>query len=500
MMADGRVPVTTDIPCYAVVGKVNMGKSAVLATLLEEDDDRVIRVSPEPGETTRCQELSLVLDNVERLRFIDTPGFQQPIEAMRAIQKLHAYDDTTPDRHALQRFVKTHQQEFADECRLLEPLLDGAGVIYIIDPSVPLYDNFRAEIEILRWSGQPRLALLNSKSDDVAAYEADWRQHLGTAFNLVRSFNAHSAAFATRRRLLATLNQIEETHQRNLEETLMLLDTEWAQRREQAAEAIVDCLARAFAWRERGHYQADDGHPEKARSQAAERLAGQYFEHIAGLERECSQTLLGIYRHQALKAQRREQMVDAIGPDLDLARNDTWRRLGLTRQQLTAVGATAGAGAGLGVDVATFGHTLGLAALAGGFGGGALAFFKGNALPELALKTGGVRVGGGRQLTLGPPRNPNFGWILLDSLLLRYRSILAHTHGRRDRTQLQAPDAVDMGEDASPSGQAAAMPRERQKVLARWFRACRKGRCPDDDGAVLAAVSRTLAETEQQLS
>ena len=51
-----------DAPTFAVVGKVNMGKSAVLATLLEEDDDAIIRISSEPGETTRCQRLSLILD------------------------------------------------------------------------------------------------------------------------------------------------------------------------------------------------------------------------------------------------------------------------------------------------------------------------------------------------------------------------------------------------------------------------------------------------------
>mgnify|MGYP001316793178 CR=1 FL=1 len=69
--------VVADIPCFAVVGKVNMGKSAVLATLLEEDDDRIIRISPEPGETTRCQRLSLVLDGAERLRLERPQSFQR---------------------------------------------------------------------------------------------------------------------------------------------------------------------------------------------------------------------------------------------------------------------------------------------------------------------------------------------------------------------------------------------------------------------------------------
>ena len=65
--------VADGIPTFAVVGRVNMGKSAVLATLLEIDDDQVIRISPTPGETTRCQVLPVVFDGHEHLRFIDTP-------------------------------------------------------------------------------------------------------------------------------------------------------------------------------------------------------------------------------------------------------------------------------------------------------------------------------------------------------------------------------------------------------------------------------------------
>jgi len=47
----------TEAPTFAVVGKINMGKSSVLSTLLEIDDDRLIRVSNTPGETTQCQVL-----------------------------------------------------------------------------------------------------------------------------------------------------------------------------------------------------------------------------------------------------------------------------------------------------------------------------------------------------------------------------------------------------------------------------------------------------------
>lgn len=487
MTPEARVPVTTAIPCYAVVGKVNMGKSAVLATLLEEDDDRIIRISPEPGETTRCQRLSLVLDGTEYLRFIDTPGFQQPIEAMRAIRALQTDRNIAPDRAVLARFVAQYSDRFVDECSLLQPLLDGAGVVYVVDPTVPLRDRFRAEIEILRWTGRPRLAVLNARDErQSTSHEDEWRAHLGTAFNLVRRFNAHQARFASRRRLLAALSQIEERHQPQVDDTLALLDAEWEQRREQAAEAMLACLEQAFAWRQTGRYD------EARKQQAAQQLGQRYFEHIAELERQCSQQLLAIYRHKALQAQSRADLAAALGGDLDLARDDTWRRLGLNRRQLTAVGATVGAGAGLSVDAATLGHTLGLAALVGGVGGGALAFFKGDALPTLSVNIGPAHIGGSRELTLGPPRSRNFGWVLLDSLLLRYQHVLEHTHGRRDRASLDAP-ATDA------TGFVAKLPRERQKLLAHWFRQCRKGQAADADGAVIAAVVATLAEVEQGL-
>jgi len=46
-------------PTFAVVGKVNAGKSSVLATLLEVDDDQVLRISNTPGETTECTEFPI---------------------------------------------------------------------------------------------------------------------------------------------------------------------------------------------------------------------------------------------------------------------------------------------------------------------------------------------------------------------------------------------------------------------------------------------------------
>ena len=53
--------VTDDVPAFVLVGRVNMGKSSVLATLLEVDDNDLVRVSSQPVTTTRCQILPLEL-------------------------------------------------------------------------------------------------------------------------------------------------------------------------------------------------------------------------------------------------------------------------------------------------------------------------------------------------------------------------------------------------------------------------------------------------------
>lgn len=480
------------LPCYAVVGKVNMGKSAVLATLLEEDDDRIIRISPEPGETTRCQRLSLVLDGVERLRFIDTPGFQQPIAALRAIRAIEPTESGASGIARLRQFVDTYSRrgDFVDECRLLEPLLEGAGILYVVDPGVSVYDSFLAEIEILRLSGRARLAVLNRRATEVgeARHEGEWRDHLGPAFNLVRSFDAHRARFAERRALLSALNQIDERDREHLDTTISLLDMEWQQRRERAAEHIQQFLSNALRLRESARYDESVAVADAARRAAVTRASQRYFERITTLERETAEALLAIYRHTAVRA--RETTLP--GDDLDLAHDETWRRLGLTRQQLTFVGAAVGAGAGIGIDAATLGHSLGIGTLIGGVGGGALAFFKGEAIPTLRLDVGRLGPLGGRDVRLGPPRNPNFAWILLDSVLIRYRQILSRAHARRDDEMPAVP--------AAEGSIARTLEGEHRKALGRWFRQLlRDGESTPHDEAAWRALLNTLEAVERDL-
>ena len=92
---------------------------------------------------------------------VDTPGFQRA----RAVWSWLQAHETSADRHpeVVQAFLDQHgdRARFPEEVELLGPIMAGAGILYVVDGSVPYGAEYEAEMEILRWTGQPRLALIN---------------------------------------------------------------------------------------------------------------------------------------------------------------------------------------------------------------------------------------------------------------------------------------------------------------------------------------------------
>ncbi|HAU19388.1 MAG TPA: DUF3482 domain-containing protein, partial [Marinobacter adhaerens] len=139
----------TQIPTFAVVGHPNKGKSSVVATLSQND---AIAIALEPGTTRRHQAYPLKVDGQTLYTLVDTPGFQRP---RRVMEWLEAHSVSASD-HAdtVKAFVAQHEGDgrFTDECELLRPLIEGAGIIYVVDGSVPYSAEHEAEMTILRWT------------------------------------------------------------------------------------------------------------------------------------------------------------------------------------------------------------------------------------------------------------------------------------------------------------------------------------------------------------
>ena len=149
---------TASTPLFVVVGNVNQGKSSVVAALSENE---AIPIDSYPGTTKHAGTYVFKSADRELFRIVDTPGFQRPRQLLAWLQ---ARTQSAADRPgAVREFVETMADggEFHDEVELLKPLLEGAGILYVVDASSHLEPSNEAEMEILRWTGQPAMALIN---------------------------------------------------------------------------------------------------------------------------------------------------------------------------------------------------------------------------------------------------------------------------------------------------------------------------------------------------
>jgi hypothetical protein len=184
------------------------------------------------------------LDGEVLYELIDTPGFQRAREVLVWLQTHEQGADARAD--TVRQFLETHEDDprFHDECELLRPIMDGAGILYVVDGSRPYGRQYEAEMEILRRTGRPRMALINliGSGDHVE----EWQAALGQYFSIVRIFDAVRADFAKRIELLRAFGAIEESGAQQLNTAADALIAERARRRQRAARAIADLLVDAL--------------------------------------------------------------------------------------------------------------------------------------------------------------------------------------------------------------------------------------------------------------
>ena len=226
-------------PEIAILGHPNEGKSSVLSTLAEDDS---VRVSHIPGETIECRTFPVSIDGREVLRFTDTPGFQNPARVLSELRKLSELDG---DSVVMFRRTFADEPDLKDDVELLLPVERGAGIIYVVDGSRPVRNVDREEMEILRLTGRPRMAIINCKDDQYEQLES-WKKEFRKNFNANRTFNAHRATYAERILLLEALKSIDQDWQPLLDKVVSAFTSDWQARNRRTVELLVrmfaDCL------------------------------------------------------------------------------------------------------------------------------------------------------------------------------------------------------------------------------------------------------------------
>jgi hypothetical protein len=403
------------VPVFAIVGHPNKGKSSIVSTLSEDES---VAISSIPGTTIDNRHYPMTVDGDVLYELIDTPGFQRARAALEWMQEHAGSAVERPD--TVRRFVHEHQDDphFAAECHLLRPILDGAGILYVVDGSRPFGEDYEAEMEILRWTGQPSLALINMIGD--SDYSEDWYRALGQYFRIVRVFDALEADFDRRVQLLLAFGEIREEWRPALEKAVIILRDEQARRRTLAAQVIAEMLG-GMITHVRSRRLAPD---EEMDDETSEILLEAYKQDLVAMEQRCRKEVEQIYNHRI--RERNEPLIQLL--DDDLFSQQTWRLFGLTRRQLIATGALGGAAAGSVIDLAVHGTSLLLGSGLGAVAGGVSAWLTSDRLARVKVLGHPL---GGKEISIGPMRNINFPYVVLGRALLHQRVVEERTHANR---------------------------------------------------------------------
>lgn len=440
------------LPRFAIVGHPNKGKSSIVATLAEDDS---VAISSEPGTTKNSRTYPMRLDGVTLYELIDTPGFQR---AREVLAWLNAHDRGAGARtDVVREFVTQHEtvERFHDECQLLRPILDGAGILYVVDGSRPYGTEYEPEMEVLRWTGRPRMALINmiGSGDHVD----EWRAALSQFFSIVRVFDAMHADFDRRVDLLRAFGAIDETWLTSLNKAADALAGERARRKAQAAAEIADLMVEVLTATETAEL-ADENADPAVEEAARARLRRA----VSSREQAARRTIQEIYHHSGLQA--REAAASFLTEDLFSARS--FSVFGLSSTQLAMTAAASGAVAGGLVDAMLGGASLFLGAGIGALIGATGALVGSDRLAKVEVLGQPL---GGYELRIGPITDPNFPWVMLGRALLHARLVSERNHARREALVIDAE---------REQHQADAIDATRRRTLDGIFRTLR------NDGAI----------------
>ncbi|MEJ2046147.1 MAG: GTPase/DUF3482 domain-containing protein [Reinekea sp.] len=410
-------------PVFAVVGHPNKGKSSIVSTLTRQD---AVRISEISGTTTEAQQFNLTIDGVSHYSLVDTPGFQRPRQVLDWLRN-HA-PNASERRQIVQRFVREQQTEpssrFHDETELLAPILDGAGIIYVVDGSLPYSAEFEAEMTILQWTGQPRMALINPIGNE--SHIEEWQSALSQYFSVVRVFDPMTADTRKQLTILTAFMELHEPWRQQIEQTIEALQSYSASLVEKGAMVVVEHLQEMFS-----HVSEVKVPAQFAQSALQDKLKYDYQQQLRIIESAMRRQLQALFAHTLMQTETQTLTVEAP----DLFDHDHWYLYGLDRQKIVALAASVGAAAGAVIDVGVGGSSLMAGALAGGLFSG-VASVAATWKPE-RLKIHGVPLAG-KTLTAGPIKELTFAYVLLGRSIDFLVMIIQRTHADRRIAQIQS--------------------------------------------------------------
>ena len=312
-------------PKFAVVGHPNKGKSSIVSSLALDDS---VQIGDTPGTTQVKRGFPLTVDGKVVYELFDTPGFQR---ARRILSWLKEQEPVSADKRPsiVRKFIDKHRDDkkYHDEIELLEPIINGAGIIYVVDASKPYGPEYEVEMEILRWTGQPSMAILNLIGFED--YRDDWKMALGQYFRLVRTFNPITATFSDHMGLLESMAQLKEEWTTAIKVAIGILNDLHQQKVEQSVDAIVANMQRTLSY---VYIQSIKG--EKATQKEQESAKEKYRQESIEYEKKLEREIEFIWNHRSIE--KVENLV--VFEDIGLFSKESASIFGLSENELIITG------------------------------------------------------------------------------------------------------------------------------------------------------------------
>lgn len=409
---------------FAVVGHPNKGKSSIVSTLARDDS---ILISQQSGTTTDSGHYKIDTGHAG-FELIDTPGFQRPKKVLYWLNQ----NAISADKRiaAVEKFVNDQdcKSRFPDEVKLLTPLVNGAAILYVVDGSRPYGVEYEAEMEILRWTGRPSMALINPIENDH--HIKSWQNALGQFFKIVRVFNPMQADFTKQLALLEAFSYLEPNWKETLEQVIRDLKSQQGAIVTQSSSILSELLIDLCG------YQTQQKVLTEIQAQALQPVLSKQYNHwMRAREKKAFDDLCQLFAHQQCRLQSED-----INLPPDLFDSEQWYAWGLNRKQLAVVSAMTGAAAGAAIDVAVAGHSFMLGAIGGGVLGFTSAWLGADKLTTTKLV--GLPLGG-YQACQGPIKSKNFPYVIIGRFLHLYEQLRSKNHADRSSIVMSESGLTD---------------------------------------------------------
>ena len=436
-------------PKFAVVGHPNKGKSSIVATLAHDES---VHISNVPGATTNQRSYPLQIDGITLYELYDTPGFQRAraILAWLKQEEIPAHQRV----YRVKRFIYEHRDnpKFHDEIELLQPILDGAGIIYVVDGSKPYGVEYEAEMQILEWTGQPSMALVNLIGD--TNYVEEWNFALRHYFQMVRIFNPMEANFNQHIKLLESMAQLKEEWIEPVKHSIEVFNDYHIKKIDSSAQIITHLVLNSLKLIISSPINDISEIDEKRKDELLEK----YKSKLRKIESNSHKKISKVWNHLSI-----EKAVDNhIFDEMDLFSSHSETIFGLNKKELLWSGVAGGALTGSSIDLMMAGSSFMLGSAIGAVIGGAGVVFGYGEVAKIEVL--GQKLGK-KSLEIGPMQNPNFPYILLQRALYYSVEMANKPHANRDKISI-----TNMLEDNKIN-----ISTEDRKILEKIHQIARKG-------------------------